>query len=548
MIQSQKIVLHNFGSWRKGELDLRDRGLVLLQGPIGVGKSTVVRAIPWALDGNTPEKMKSGEVVRGLGKRATSVTYHFQKGNHTYAITRYRQHKEFGNKVILTRDGSAWNESDSLVKSVDVQIRNLMGADPMLFLRTWYFAQRDLQNRFPALTDLQQKKLLEECTELRVFPRAEEITRKRLKHAKLAALLTDTRLTTLKETLQDNHRKIRAEQKRLDTQAKEAKKERQADAKLIAELKRKIEKWQAIITRLEQAHAVLHTDLSHVLAERTSIVNNITRMKRLKGNRCPLCGAKVSRAHVTAELTRLEAALVRTEKSRVRLHNQFDTVTLQRTQHKLNADRELLVSVSAVAQRAPTAIVSLLPGLTKDRRTLTQRIKQTKAKCDRKKLLTMQLSFWMKGWKELRAATLTAILAEIQKRTNYYLFTLLPDKHVEVSYGLSDSGRIEQQYKLGKRWRSYASLSGGQKQCADLCGSLAVRDIAEASLTTFSDLLVLDEPFEGLSTKVIERVPALLRKLRKRTVLVISHSEKLRPYFETVIDVEMQNGVSQWAA
>ena len=84
------------------------------------------------------------------------------------------------------------------------------------------------------------------------------------------------------------------------------------------------------------------------------------------------------------------------------------------------------------------------------------------------------------------------------------------------------------------RKKSFADLSGGQQQ----------RVLIARSLCTTKDLIVLDEPTNGLDPSIANQIYMLLDSLKKSeelTILMVSHDiERALKYADNV--VELSNG------
>ena len=64
---------------------------------------------------------------------------------------------------------------------------------------------------------------------------------------------------------------------------------------------------------------------------------------------------------------------------------------------------------------------------------------------------------------------------------------------------------------------------------------------------TNSNVLGIDEPFKGLSPSEIYLVASFFEKIRakKKTIVVVDHSENAEQYFAKKIIVSNQNGIIQ---
>jgi DNA repair exonuclease SbcCD ATPase subunit len=94
----------------------------------------------------------------------------------------------------------------------------------------------------------------------------------------------------------------------------------------------------------------------------------------------------------------------------------------------------------------------------------------------------------------------------------------------------------------------FNSLSGGEQQIVNFAVGMALSNLATLSQEK-SSILILDEPFVGLSPKNAENIIHFLnKKLRTEnysTILLISNEETLQSLIPNVISVEKLDGVTR---
>lgn len=93
---------------------------------------------------------------------------------------------------------------------------------------------------------------------------------------------------------------------------------------------------------------------------------------------------------------------------------------------------------------------------------------------------------------------------------------------------------------------SYKGLSAGEKRRVDISISLALQDLVMKQSNLAPNLLMYDEVFENLDEVGCENVIELLKKRLDvaGSIIVISHSEHLKPLFNNVITVVKDDGLS----
>lgn len=189
MIRFGELYIEAFGSIiAPTTYDLGRKGLNLLKGPVGSGKTSVVDAFMWVTYGTrTKSKATVNPWPHVIDKtyKGTKVTLKFTNEEGEYRIERYSEWKgkmagkKIGNGLFLFRPGEI--KHDSKLKSIpDVkkEIIKILGYTPELFKASILFGQRS--RRFMEETGPQRKKIMEEAFRVNYISKALEIGKKKL--------------------------------------------------------------------------------------------------------------------------------------------------------------------------------------------------------------------------------------------------------------------------------------------------------------------------------------------------------------------------------
>ncbi|HLC90874.1 MAG TPA: SMC family ATPase [Candidatus Nanoarchaeia archaeon] len=88
----------------------------------------------------------------------------------------------------------------------------------------------------------------------------------------------------------------------------------------------------------------------------------------------------------------------------------------------------------------------------------------------------------------------------------------------------------------------FSNLSGGEKTSAALAYRLAlnrvINDVIHSIRT--KDLLILDEPTDGFSSEQLDKVRAVLERLKLKQTIIVSHESKIESFVENVIRIEKE--------
>jgi len=191
-------------------LDLRDRGLVLLEGENGAGKSSIFRILAWTLYGDQLRNTRADAVVRKdmnhkpiTGK--TSGIVRFERNGQEIRVERYRKHKEFASKLLLFVDdreitGASNNETQGRI--VDL----LGGIDSDTFCSAVLFPQS--AKGFCSKSDAEMKAVFDRLLQLDRFFQARELAKSRSRQ--FQDLTTGLQATTvsLEQQLTDGQTRI----------------------------------------------------------------------------------------------------------------------------------------------------------------------------------------------------------------------------------------------------------------------------------------------------------------------------------------------------
>lgn len=186
----KKVILHNFRSFVDGELNLEDRGLVLINGinkdrsgdsTNGIGKSTLYLSILYALYGELPDGSKGDSIVREDAGKNCYVKLYFSVKGHDYRIERYRKDKENKNKVLLFKGDKDISEPTN--KSTDEKILTLIQLTSTTMYNTLVFTSDGI-SEFSNAADKDRKDILENLTNTSIYKKSLDLVKNDLKDVK----------------------------------------------------------------------------------------------------------------------------------------------------------------------------------------------------------------------------------------------------------------------------------------------------------------------------------------------------------------------------
>jgi len=302
-----RLTVRNFFSFREAELDLADRGLVLVVGKNydspsadsnGSGKSALLTdAIPWCLFGMTARQVvfgrdsaefKMDDVVNRQTKADCMVQVDLEVDGRSYSVIRYRRDSEHGNGLILKRGSE--DLSGESIKETETKVVELLGLNYQSLINSMIFGQGAVK-RFTQCTDAERRKVLESFLRLDRFTKARE----RVKADKdgLESELED--LKRRRENEESELAGLRAWQEDIDGKLKE----QESVLRTTAKLERERE------DRREELDAV-NRDIETETARRD---DNLRRKRELDNRLKEIIAGPENKIELEREISRFETKL-----------------------------------------------------------------------------------------------------------------------------------------------------------------------------------------------------------------------------------------------
>jgi len=164
------------------------------------------------------------------------------------------------------------------------------------------------------------------------------------------------------------------------------------------------------------------------------------------------------------------------------------------------------------------------------------------------------LKFWVEGFgnQGLKSFLIETIIPTLNDQVGYYASALL-DSTIRIEFDtetILKSGEARDKFNIkltidGKE-TNYKSYSSGEKGRIDTAILLALQNLIFSRGANNSNLIIFDEIFEHLDIIGIERTVNLLKEeARDKAIYVISHQNEFADYFENVIMIRNEKGISR---
>lgn len=323
----KSVSIKNFFSYGPQEttLDLSGSGLVNISGKNGVGKSTIIEAMLFALYGKTRQELVKDVVNRDVGKDCKVSVEFVGDDDEIYKVIRYRAHTTQGDKVYLfkgDKDISKKNVSDTNEDIIDY-----FGMPYVAFVNSTVFSSEFYANFFSA----------KNSDRLNIFENILSLKEISYFYAEIKKILKE---------IEEKEQEVKLRYTEVSTKAKVAQDglddyNKQAKEKLL-ELKAQKEEAQKAI---EQAEKTLLELNSINIAEEKAKLSNTTLKKEYENQ----ISSKTSEL---SELLKSVKSISSEEEELISKYRNFDFDENKKKEEKYKADLETIKTREAGYEKA----------------------------------------------------------------------------------------------------------------------------------------------------------------------------------------------------
>ena len=543
MIQFQKIRWKNLLSTGDTftEIDITTHKTNLIIGTNGAGKSTVLDAFTFGLFGKPFRKISKSQLVNSVNEKGTVVEVEFKIGSRQYHIKRGIKPNLFEiweNGKMLDQDSKVVDQQKTLEKQI-LKL-NYKSFTQIVVLGSSTFVP------FMRLPGAQRREIIEDLLDINVFSNMNEILKVRLKDIRDSVQVHELNAQSVREkiTLQEGfitqleHKKKQQLENILDEQNKCVAKITEANT-MIADLNDEI----AELNDPEKQKSQLCT-LSQKLT---------TKLKKLKKEQgfyhktdsCPTCKQVISEEFKSERISELDTKIDE-------INGAFKDIDARLTEviSPLEKLRELSGEISKQIQITHTqnGTIKALTAQQKDLEASGSSIAVEAAKLqemqENLKSVTLSLT---ESRKELDVHMTAGLLLRDSGIKTRIIKKYLPVMNKLINQYLNKlqffcNFTLDEEFNEVLKSRyidefSYENFSEGEKARIDISLLLTWRSIAKLKNSVDTNLLILDEIFDGsLDTVGSDELSFILRTFNdKSNVFVISHRDNLTDKFMRVL-------------
>lgn len=570
MIQFGNIIIEGFCSIPYLELNLGSKGITVIRGATGEGKTTILSALVWGAYGKNlkgKSDVNTWEKYRPKNYNGTKVEIYFGKDGKTHKITRCLKYKGEVNgakgKDRLIYEIDAVEVSEKNKGEIQALINADLGMSYSLFMNSILFGQG--MKRLIQESSSDKKDLFEEIFELEYISKARDIAKGYYTEALREYNEISQKYSSSKEKKQSiqrmlddlkkqaNHVKndlssrVKVLEKKLSLLAK-AKKEN--ELKETVTYKNRIEQriqeardnQKELLNKINDAKKKTRVSLEEFigviikLLKRGDIKNSLKRLMEVKKafgdierlqDKCSKLADKISNYRDKLEELRDQEY----EANKVQRDIDLTHVEIK----KLLSEKRAGVNLGLI-KKYKTQLSTISDKL----QSIESEMEEKRAKVDNYKWV-MDDPLGNRGIKAFLFESSLDILNETLESYSEVLgFSIL--FYVDIQGVKKD---FNTQIIMDGIEVSYEELSGGQKTLVNLAMAFAMNEVMTKAKGI--NIAFLDEVFENLSSEYVDLVIGLIRKIYKdKTLYLISHQESLPIPNARVLTVTRERGLSQY--
>ena len=570
MIQFGNIIIEGFCSIPYLELNLGSKGITVIRGATGEGKTTILSALVWGAYGKNlkgKSDVNTWEKYRPKNYNGTKVEIYFGKDGKTHKITRCLKYKGEVNgakgKDRLIYEIDAVEVSEKNRGEIQALINADLGMSYSLFMNSILFGQG--MKRLIQESSSDKKELFEEIFELEYISKARDIAKGYYTEALREYNEISQKYSSSKEKKQSiqrmlddlkkqaNHVKndlssrVKVLEKKLSLLAK-AKKEN--ELKETVTYKNRIEQriqeardnQKELLNKINDAKKKTRVSLEEFigviikLLKRGDIKNSLKRLMEVKKafgdierlqDKCSKLADKISNYRDKLEELRDQEY----EANKVQRDIDLTHVEIK----KLLSEKRAGVNLGLI-KKYKTQLSTISDKL----QSIESEMEEKRAKVDNYKWV-MDDPLGNRGIKAFLFESSLDILNETLESYSEVLgFSIL--FYVDIQGVKKD---FNTQIIMDGIEVSYEELSGGQKTLVNIAMAFAMNEVMTKAKGI--NIAFLDEVFENLSSEYVDLVIGLIRKIYKdKTLYLISHQESLPIPNARVLTVTRERGLSQY--
>ena len=566
MITFEKVRWKNFLSTGNtfSEIELRVAKTNLIVGSNGAGKSTILDALTFALFGKPFRKISKSSLINSINEKDTVVEVEFSIGRNDYHVMRAIKPNMFEIKL----NGQLFNQEATVMDQQKNFEKNVLKMNFKSFTQVVILGASTFVP-FMRMPLGQRREIIEDILDIQIFSTMNDNLRAKVKINNEELRDVDYQLELVKNKIniqkghmlnlekRDKEEIDRKKQKILEYQQKET-----DNTDIITDLTQQILRLNEEMLDYKQSNKKLNK-LNTYLMKLTHKLNSVKKEHKFfeDNHVCPTCTQTLEDSFREEKISSGKDKIqelqlgfddlntaIEEEQSRVEKFTELST-EISELNTSVNQTNYELTSI----RKSITDINTEIDDLTKDNADAKEEYNKLKTLVTEKKSLSVELEETRKDKDTLSVASKLLKDSGIKTRI---IKTYLPTMNKMIGHFLGNlefyvNFTLDENFEetIKSRYRdvfSYESFSEGEKARIDIALLLTWRAIAKLKNSVDTNLLILDEIFDGsLDQSGTSELGWILRNFDERTnVFVISHKESMSDKFERTLVVEKPKNFS----
>ena len=566
MITFEKVRWKNFLSTGNtfSEVELTDAKTNLIVGSNGAGKSTILDALTFGLFGKPFRKISKSSLVNSINDRDTVVEVEFTIGKNEYQVMRAIK----PNKLEISVNGQLFNQEAAVNDQQKNFEKNVLKMNFKSFTQVVILGASTFVP-FMRMPLGQRREIIEDILDIQIFSTMNDnlrakvkINNEELRDVEYELELVKNKIAIQKEHMLNLEKRDKEEIDRKKQKIVEYEQKETDNSDIITNLTQQILRLNEEMLDYKQSSKKL-TKLNTYLMKLTHKLNSIKKEHKFfeDNHVCPTCTQTLEDTFREEKISNGKNKIremeegfdelnnaIGEEQTRVEKFNELSTEIsdlnsqVTQTNYEITSIRKAITDINNEIEEIHNdnadakAEYSKLKVLVSDKKDLSVQLDETRKDKD-----TLSVASKLLKDSGIKTRIIKTYLPTMNKMIAHYLGNM----EFYVNFTLDEN--FEETIK--SRYRdvfSYESFSEGEKARIDIALLLTWRSIAKLKNSVDTNLLILDEIFDGsLDQSGTSELGWILRNFDDRTnVFVISHKEAMSDKFERTLIVEKPKNFS----
>jgi len=527
----------NFGSFPHLKLTF-NKGLTLVNGPTGSGKSTLCDVVPWILFGATSKNGGVDDIRPWTFTADTIGTLRFKSQNEIVTVVRTRGKQ---NDLYYFTDGNPIKVRGSNLKDTQKKLNEVLGLTSNTYLLGSYINETSITGSFYSTSAKNRREILEGLVNLEEISTYQEQLNDLKKSSKAEITITTSAIDNLAAT----YEYLTTQKNTLLTKSSQFDKERENSKQDVSAKITKLKfSFKKEAEKIKESISLAHDQYKSPEIFDTKIASLQSTVQHLKTQVCLECGAPKSTNEIlflTRQINEINLEKLKNSQLKSEIERLNRELAMNSKQLSVRT-RELTESTTLNMENPHT---SMLTNVEERMKNTNSRLKELGK--ERTELLTLSrnINTLMDIFEETRELKTKSCINYLQTNVNKILSDYF-DLGLTVLLEIKGQDSLELQLIMNGNNCLFNQLSKGQRQLLKLAFGVSSAQFVKEYNASNINVLCIDEALDGLSDELKLKSYRLFEKLALNydELIVVDHSVELKTFFNNKLDVSINNGES----